>query len=273
MDAPAAQTGACCLNCATPLAGPFCHRCGQEAGPTHRSLLHIAAEFAEALTHGDGRLRRTLRLLAFRPGRLTRDYLDGRRAADIPPIRVFFWSVFLLFLVGSLAGVVHLGNLDGTHASAAKIETIRIGHHPRLEHWLRFHLGHAANDPAAVVREMGDWAERATLLMLPVAALTSKLLYLERRPGIALFDHVIFAMHSLAFAMLLLAMVIVADGWWSDASLLLLLTPVHMFRHLREAFGGRRLAITIRVCLLLLGELCGFAAIVVLLALIGLEYG
>ena len=273
MNRPAGPTERTCFNCATVLGGPFCHRCGQEAGPTHRSLLHIGAEFVEALTHGDGRLRRTLRLLALHPGRLTRDWLDGRRVADIPPIRVFFWSLFCLFLVGSLSGAVHVGPLAGTSAADAKIRTIRIGHHPLLERWLRVHLGRAANDPAAVVREMGDWAERATLLMLPVAALSSKLLFLGRRPAIRFFDHVIFAMHSLAFAMLLLAAAAIAAGWWDDAGLLLLLIPVHVFRHLRGAFGGGRVATAIRVCLLVGGEFCGFGAIVVLLALVGLEFG
>ena len=273
MDGPAARAPAACLNCAASLHGPFCHACGQEGGPTHRSLLAIAGEFAEALTHGDGRLLRTLRLLAFRPGRLTRDYLDGRRAADIPPIRVFFWSLFLLFLVGSLTGVVDLGHIDGTHAADAKIRTITVGHHPLLERWLRVHLGHAINDPEGVVREIGPWVERATLLMLPIAALTSKLLFLGRRAPVALFDHVIFAMHSLSFAMLLLAAVIVAKLWWSEAALLLLLFPVHAFRHLRGAFGGGRLATATRVFLLLGGELCGFGSIVVLLALVGLEWG
>ena len=36
-------------------------------------------------------------MLAFRPGRLTREYIDGRRASYVSPLALFLFSVFLLF--------------------------------------------------------------------------------------------------------------------------------------------------------------------------------
>ena len=56
-----ADPGLACLNCGATTVGRFCHQCGQSARATHRSLLHLAAETVEALTHGDSRFVRTAR--------------------------------------------------------------------------------------------------------------------------------------------------------------------------------------------------------------------
>ncbi len=160
---------AACLNCRMLLVGSFCHACGQGAGPTHRSLLHLAGETIEAFTHGDGRVLRTVRLLALDPGRLTRDWLDGRRVRNVPPVRLFFAALFALFLAVSIGGVeVHVGH---GAPSADWTRRLVIAKHPGPTAWLQRHLGHAADDPEAVAREVEAWAERLLPLLLPVAAI------------------------------------------------------------------------------------------------------
>ena len=149
---------AACLNCRTLLVGSFCHACGQGAGPTHRSLLHLAGETIEAFTHGDGRVLRTVRLLAFDPGRLTRDWLDGRRVRDVPPVRLFFAALFALFLVVSIGCVeVHVGH---GAPSADWTRRLVIAKDPGLTVWLQRHLGHAADDPEVVARGASSAASR-----------------------------------------------------------------------------------------------------------------
>src|SRR5690242_8397814 len=78
-----------CLNCGTELHGDFCAACGQKAthaNPTFHDLLH---EFTHELLHIDGRLWTSLRLLFTRPGFLTREYVAGRRAPYVPPLRLY----------------------------------------------------------------------------------------------------------------------------------------------------------------------------------------
>jgi hypothetical protein len=48
---------------------------------------------------------RTLKPLLFRPGKLTRDYLDGKRFRYVPPLRLYiFSSIAFFFLAAILAG-------------------------------------------------------------------------------------------------------------------------------------------------------------------------
>jgi hypothetical protein len=66
-----------CLNCGTRLVGKHCHACGQVAH-VHRTLAAFFHDLLHGVFHFEGRIWRTLPLLAWRPGRLTREYIDGR---------------------------------------------------------------------------------------------------------------------------------------------------------------------------------------------------
>jgi hypothetical protein len=92
-----------CLNCSTPLVGPRCHQCGQ-AWHVHRTLGAWWHDLAHGVLHLDGKIWRTLPLLAWRPGDLTRRYVEGERAKFVSPIAIFLFSVFLMFAVFSLVG-------------------------------------------------------------------------------------------------------------------------------------------------------------------------
>ena len=87
-----------CLNCDTPITGPFCGACGQRASSRSLSLGHLIQEAVGDVYHVDSRLWSTLRLLLFRPGALTLDYLAGRRARYVPPFRLYLVVSVLLFL-------------------------------------------------------------------------------------------------------------------------------------------------------------------------------
>jgi hypothetical protein len=92
-----------CLNCGAVLVGPHCHRCGQ-AGHVHRTLTAFWHDLAHSVLHFDGKLWRTLPLLAWRPGELTRRYVAGQRASFVSPMALFLFSVFLMFAVFSTIG-------------------------------------------------------------------------------------------------------------------------------------------------------------------------
>ena len=114
-----------CANCNRPLAGNFCAHCGQKAH-VHRSLLHVGEEFLHGITHFDGKAWKTLPMLLFRPGRLTRDYIMGKRARYIAPVPLFLLIVFLMFFVFSF---VHIptggGATDSKGRQLNQAEAIR----------------------------------------------------------------------------------------------------------------------------------------------------
>jgi len=94
---------AVCLNCGTPLIGPHCHNCGQ-AARIHRSVAAWWHDLAHGVLHLDGKIWRTLPMLAWRPGELTRRYIQGERARFVSPLALFLFSVFLMFAVLSAFG-------------------------------------------------------------------------------------------------------------------------------------------------------------------------
>lgn len=87
-----------CLNCGTPLVGSHCHGCGQ-AAHVHRTLGAFFHDLLHGVFHFEGKVWRTLPMLALRPGRLTREYIDGRRASYVSPLALFLFSAFIMFAV------------------------------------------------------------------------------------------------------------------------------------------------------------------------------
>jgi hypothetical protein len=110
-----------CINCGAPLAGNYCARCGQPAH-VHRKLAHMAGEFLHNLFHLDTRAWRTLPLLMFRPGRLTHDYIHGKRARYISPLAMFLLSVFTMILVFDAVGGSRIG-VGGQESAVAEISS------------------------------------------------------------------------------------------------------------------------------------------------------
>jgi hypothetical protein len=93
-----------CENCGNEVTQRFCGACGQRREPPVHSLWHFSRVATEDLTHADSRLWRTLAALLFRPGRLTAEFLDGRRARYLPPIRLYLVLSVLFFLVAGAVG-------------------------------------------------------------------------------------------------------------------------------------------------------------------------
>jgi hypothetical protein len=94
-----------CMNCGTRLQGPFCHYCGQPDKNFMRFFPVLMRELLEDFLDFDSRFMRTIKPLLFRPGKLTRDYLDGRRFRYVPPLRLYFFSsIAFFFVLALLAG-------------------------------------------------------------------------------------------------------------------------------------------------------------------------
>ncbi len=85
-----------CLNCGTIVSGKHCAQCGQSADVHVLSMKEVAGDVTHSLLHLDSRVWRTLRMLALRPGELTREFIAGRHQLYIPPFRLYL-AVSILF--------------------------------------------------------------------------------------------------------------------------------------------------------------------------------
>ena len=111
--AEAEDTGARCRACAQPLAGPYCHECGERRPrPEDESLAAFLRDQFHEVTSADGRLWRSVRAL-FVPGKLTEEYFAGRRGLYVRPVRVFLVLNVVFFLwVGWFGGGGFVGDAD-----------------------------------------------------------------------------------------------------------------------------------------------------------------
>jgi len=92
-----------CLNCGAPLAGPYCMACGQKAH-LHRSLRAFGGDMIAGLFNLEGKIWRTLPMLAWCPGDLTRRYVGGERVRYVSPVALYLFSVFAMFAVLNFNG-------------------------------------------------------------------------------------------------------------------------------------------------------------------------
>ncbi|HEY2742993.1 MAG TPA: DUF3667 domain-containing protein [Polyangia bacterium] len=195
-----------CLNCGAAVATRFCHDCGQENTSYHASLGRLLGDLIEEVFQLESRLWRTLWTLFRRPGRLTREYNAGRRVSYTTPLRLYIVASVAYFSVAGLMPDhvrdenvrIEVPTLDAAHEQ-------KLAQHPLLRFFYE-RMRESQKDPTAAVermkRTMFDWAPRIAALLVPLFALLTWLCF--RRPKRYFVEHLVFALHAHATALLLL---------------------------------------------------------------------
>lgn len=238
----APPTAAACANCGTPAPMAYCPACGQEQREYHRSLRALAGELLDAFTGWDNKIVATFRTLLVRPGVLTREFLDGRRARYLRPLRVYLTASVLLFLalgVPSATPRPRTRAIAGGSPRPAPAQDARISvaggavaintsgldsiapPPPGSSVGRRF--GYALGQRlAAFKRAPGKASQRALddafmrhlgttiLLLVPVSAALVQLFWRRRRLFYA--EHLVFALHGHAQGMLSVAVAHLLPG-------------------------------------------------------------
>ena len=260
-----------CPNCGSALGGNFCQQCGQAAKlhvPSAREFLH---EFVAHYVALEGKLWRSVMLLLFKPGQLTREYIEGRRVRYVEPLRLYLSFSIIFFALFKLGGI-SIGTTDDTakplqpaapiaqplekkQAQPGLIEFDEDDHEvrdlaARVHPSLGDKIGHFSDLPKdtrndAMKRAFFSYAPYAIFLLMPVFAGFLKLLYLGsgRRYG----EHVLFALHTNAFAFLCLSLVMVMPDFVPLVSKALGLWLVfYLPTAMRKVYGGSRLVTALR---------------------------
>jgi len=262
--APASASGLAprCDNCGASVPGRYCGSCGQRLEPPVHSLGHFVGVAAEDLTHADSRLWRTLGTLLVKPGVLTREFLAGRRARYLPPVRLYLVVSVVFFL---WAGV-HASNdhqsiievkADGTHATvkdhASPEDCAGLAYQgtfaARVAPLLHQICVKAVKDNGRSLSEgLVHTLPRAMFVFLPALAAVMMLFYW--RPRRYYVEHLLFLVHNHAFVFVFLMLTWVlalpippafAALIWAPSSLYMVW---YVYRAMRTVYGqGRALTI------------------------------
>ncbi len=256
-----------CPNCGETLAdlprpAHYCPACGQEAVVKPPTLGEFLQQFGGAYLSTEGALWRTLRLLLFKPGELTRLYLIGRRKHYVLPLRLYLTIsliVLLLVRVAGGGGAVQV-NIDPKADAAVAAENrnfnmvlmggsragLRNGvfYCENMPQWMCQRLQRRiVADPKEMARQLEEVKERflgnlgaAMFVLLPTFALWLKLVYLNRRMRYT--EHLVFALHVHAFWFAALAFTLPDTPWLSVPAFIAV--PWYTMLALRRVYGGRR---------------------------------
>lgn len=272
-----------CRNCDAPLSGPYCAQCGQRDLPDDPSAWAMLREMAGEATDIDGRLATTLRALLV-PGRLTRDWVAGRRARYFSPLKLYLTVSVLYFFASAMSPVqksalqttgdddaagVRIGTGGaGTRAASERAGTATaaspasatvsrpVGGQQAgdLPPFLRGGLQRVARDPAAFQRRVTEWAPRIFFVLVPLFAVLTALVYRERRRRMP--HHVWLALHVHAFAFLLaLGGELTEFTRWAPLQVaagvvVLVALPAYVVLTLRAVYGGTWIGTIARASLL-----------------------
>lgn len=123
-----------CLNCGAGLHGAYCHACGQKAVSLHLGVHDFAHDATHEYLHLDGKIWKTVKLLVFKPGQLTKEFVEGRRARYISPLRLYLTFSLLFFFLAAVnpqSGVIRVGmgpNMSAPANAAEEKQADEIAH-------------------------------------------------------------------------------------------------------------------------------------------------
>lgn len=261
-----------CDDCGTPLAGRFCHACGEDNAPPRRELRHLAADLLDNIFSFTEHVPSTLRDLAIDPGRILRGLRDGDTRRYLSPFKLYVSATIIFFLFLGLFDVALFQlrtERTGPHAPVVLMKGDTIdGDNFRLhETWLHPRTA-AARDPevvaafdrflagpvdettrsyALLVRNLADeptrtndliatWAPRVLWLLMPVYALILWPLY---RRGTLVAAHAIFALwaHTTLFLLLIVGALWNMTGLGGGLAVAMLLYQAYLTVGLKGYYG------------------------------------
>lgn len=198
-----------CKNCDAVLSGRYCANCGQAADVHLPSTGEMIHEALEGLTHSDSRIWRTLTWLWFRPGKLTQEFIVGRRVSSLPPFRLYLIISIVFFLAISSSpdtklAVVHAGNPTAPPVAVTEggcdevASTLGFEKYPQWNQRIKRACTEIRRDNGeGLQKNLMAALPKAMFVFLPLIAFLHMLLYWRPRRRYA--EQLLFFLHLQAF--------------------------------------------------------------------------
>ena len=277
--------GALGVNCGESGGGDYCHGCGA-AAQVHRTAGALFHDISHSVFHFEGKIWRTLPMLCWRPGDLTRRYIAGERARFLSPVAAFLFSVFLMFAVINTVGKTAYADRRAAEATAAQKAPLGKSDGDVVAESLAEAVGglgwvdetwrRAKANPSLLGYKFSSNSYKFSWALIPISIPLVWLLFLHRRRyrrEYRLYDHAVFVTYSMAFMSLwtVFYTLLKLAGMIGPAAFLpFVIPPVHMYRQLRGAYLLTRFGALWRTAMLILFALVAVLTFFMLLLMTGL---
>lgn len=245
-----------CPNCETVYASKFCPDCGQKRIDKHEFAVgHFFGHIVHEFTHLDSnKIIRTFVDLVIKPGRLTFDYLAGRKGKYINPIRVYLTvsAIYFLFAWGALA----TAGGGSAQDNSTRTFVVEMAKRKNVE-------------PMALAEKIQDKAGRyaGTLRFVSVLGSGLFLMFLFRSSGRYYVEHLVFSLHFYSFDFLAksaLAVLFLTESYTGHTTFLIarivyyILAFVYLWFAIKLVYGMNSVKTSIRAVVQFVFEIALF---------------
>jgi len=184
-----------CLNCGEAAKGDFCQNCGQSIRDnSDRSMARLFGEFFGNIFFLDNRILLSAKYLIRFPGRMTVEFLEGKRKKFISPITLFLFVNLIYFFVNPLSDY-SLALYDQVFSQVYSGEWTKD--------WVRLKMQAKDIDFSAyavIYQKMSDNISKSIMIInVPMIAIFVYLMSLKKRKFY--FDSLIFSFHFFSLYM------------------------------------------------------------------------
>lgn len=191
----------------------YCPKCGQRNTSHQVSFFILLGDLFREEFHLNNKSLRSMKLLLFRPGALTKAYIEGRKKSMLTPTKLFIWTGFLLIALllptvnqletDSENGPIQFNVGDSTEETTYDTETIK----GRIGNYFQNLVREANEHPKEFMQKLLRRFPFVLLAILPAFAFFLRLLYRKRK--MYFLEHLVFLLHFHAFAFLMLSTLLV----------------------------------------------------------------
>lgn len=174
-----------CKNCGNQFSGKFCNNCGEKVYyDKNKTIAHLFDESLHFITHLDGAFFKTMRLVFFKPGTVSKDYTEGIRKRYFKPVSLFLVGVVLYLLFPFFQGL-NIPLKQHQHEMYGSLAKVVIERKAKSKSITIDELSHKYDAKSP------KFAKILMLVILPLSGLALALLFFKRKDYF--FDHFIAA--------------------------------------------------------------------------------
>jgi hypothetical protein len=219
-----------CKNCGHSDSGTYCSRCGQRFADISKPMKEIIGDLV-GIFNLDASIFKTIKPFLFKPGFLTKEFLDGKRKKYLSPVRLYlFLSIVFFFLVRYSTNISTEDNNNivlstNNDSTQTEVQTDSAGFEIIIGDTLRLNKKQktSSKDSIAIARNTKiqnaaykvaeneslylsnffNYLSYAMFVLMPLFALILHLLYIRRKRYYV--EHLVFSVNMHSFALLILS--------------------------------------------------------------------